>query len=64
MRNSSSAPAKPLAAATEETTPRFRELLEKARDNMVELGELSREEANKVSDYLISFPRSESLPFS
>ncbi|WP_295388004.1 zinc ribbon-containing protein [uncultured Thiodictyon sp.] len=41
-----------LATATEETTPRFRELLEKARDNMVELGELSREEANKVSDYL------------
>jgi polyhydroxyalkanoate synthesis regulator phasin len=35
-----------------ESVPRFRELLEKARDNMVELGELTREEAHKVADYL------------
>jgi polyhydroxyalkanoate synthesis regulator phasin len=35
-----------------ESAPRFREILEKARDNMVELGELSREEAEKVSDYI------------
>ncbi|MCG6896592.1 MAG: zinc ribbon-containing protein [Thiocapsa sp.] len=35
-----------------ETAPRFREILEKARDNMVELGELTREEAHKVSDYI------------
>lgn len=35
-----------------ESLPRFRELLEKARDNMVELGELTREEAHKVADYL------------
>ena len=41
-----------LEITTEGTVPRFRELLEKARDNMVELGELTREEANKVSDYL------------
>jgi polyhydroxyalkanoate synthesis regulator phasin/ribosomal protein L37E len=36
----------------EETVPKFREILEKARDNMVELGELTREEADKVSDYI------------
>jgi polyhydroxyalkanoate synthesis regulator phasin len=41
-----------LETTTHESQPRFRELLEKARDNMVELGELTREEANKVSDYL------------
>lgn len=41
-----------LAATQKESAPRFRELLEKARDNMVELGELTREEAHKVSDYL------------
>ena len=41
-----------LETTQKESVPRFRELLEKARDNMVELGELSREEAHKVSDYL------------
>jgi polyhydroxyalkanoate synthesis regulator phasin len=41
-----------LETAEQETVPRFRELLEKARDNMVELGELTREEAQKVSEYL------------
>ncbi len=35
-----------------ESTPKLREILEKARDNMVELGELTREEADKVSDYI------------
>jgi polyhydroxyalkanoate synthesis regulator phasin/ribosomal protein L37E len=38
--------------AREESAPKFREILEKARDNMVELGELTREEAEKVSDYV------------
>ncbi|NCA70885.1 MAG: hypothetical protein EOM91_12395 [Sphingobacteriia bacterium] len=32
--------------------PGVRELLEKARDQMVELGELTREEAHKVSEYI------------
>ncbi len=41
-----------LETAQQESVPRFRELLEKARDNLVELGELTREEANKVSGYL------------
>ena len=41
-----------LETAHRESAPRFRELLEKARDNMVELGELTREEAHKVADYL------------
>lgn len=36
----------------EETAPKLREILEKARDNMVELGELTREEAHKVSEYI------------
>ncbi|MFD2112176.1 zinc ribbon-containing protein [Thiorhodococcus fuscus] len=36
----------------EESAPKFREILEKTRDNMVELGELSREEAQKVSEYI------------
>jgi len=35
-----------------ETVPAFRELLAKARDNMVELGELTREEAAKVAEYV------------
>ena len=39
-------------STTDQSVPRFRELLDKARDNMVELGELTREEANRVSDYL------------
>ncbi len=38
--------------AEKETVPMFRELLYKTRDNMVELGELTREEANRVADYL------------
>jgi polyhydroxyalkanoate synthesis regulator phasin/predicted RNA-binding Zn-ribbon protein involved in translation (DUF1610 family) len=41
-----------LETAQEESVPRFRELLEKARDNLVEIGELTREEAQKVSEYL------------
>lgn len=41
-----------LETTQKESVPRFRELLEKARDNMVELGELTREEAHKVADYL------------
>ena len=38
--------------AEKESVPAFRELLHKARDNMVELGELTREEANKVAEYV------------
>lgn len=38
--------------AEKETVPMFRELLHKTRDGMVELGELTREEANKVADYV------------
>ena len=38
--------------AEKETVPAFREMLTKARDNMVELGELTREEAAKVADYV------------
>jgi polyhydroxyalkanoate synthesis regulator phasin len=38
--------------AQKEAVPRMRELVEKARDHMVELGELTREEATKVADYL------------
>lgn len=38
--------------AEKETVPALRELLEKTRDNMVELGELTREEAAKVADYV------------
>ncbi|MCB2263341.1 MAG: zinc ribbon-containing protein [Candidatus Thiosymbion ectosymbiont of Robbea hypermnestra] len=38
--------------AEQETIPAFRELLHKTRDNMVELGELTREEAHKVAEYL------------
>lgn len=38
--------------AQQESVPKFREILDKARDNMVELGELTREEAEKVSDYI------------
>lgn len=41
-----------LQEAEKETVPVVRELLEKARDNMVELGELTREEAAKVADYV------------
>jgi len=38
--------------AEKETVPAFREMLTKARDNMVELGELTREEAAKVAEYV------------
>jgi len=38
--------------AEKETVPAFRELLHKTRDGMVELGELTREEANKVAGYV------------
>lgn len=38
--------------AEKETVPAVREILQKARDNMVELGELTREEAAKVADYV------------
>ena len=38
--------------AQQKSVPKFREMLEKARDNMVELGELTREEAQKVSEYI------------
>ncbi len=41
-----------LARAEKETVPALRELLDKARDHMVELGELTREEAAKVADYV------------
>lgn len=36
----------------EEVTPKLREMLDHARDTMVELGELSREEAHRISDYI------------
>jgi polyhydroxyalkanoate synthesis regulator phasin len=32
--------------------PKLRHMLEKARDNMVELGELTREEAQKIAEYV------------
>jgi len=38
--------------AEKETVPAFRELLHKTRDSMVELGELTREEAHKVAEYV------------
>lgn len=38
--------------AQSESVPKFREMLDKTRDHMVELGELSREEAQKVSDFI------------
>lgn len=41
-----------IETAQKESVPRFREMLEKARDNMVELGELTREEADKVSQFI------------
>lgn len=41
-----------IAKAQRESVPKFRELLDKARDNMVELGELTREEGEKVADYI------------
>ena len=41
-----------LAKAGQETVPALRDLLEKSRDHMVELGELTREEAAKVAGYV------------
>jgi hypothetical protein len=41
-----------LEHAEKETVPAFRAMLDKARDNMVELGELTREEAAKVAEYV------------
>ena len=41
-----------VAEAQKETVPRMREILEKARDQVVEFGELTREEGAKVADYL------------
>jgi len=38
--------------AHKESGPRFREMLGRVREHMVELGELTREEANKVSEYI------------
>ncbi len=35
-----------------ESAPKLRHMLEKARDSMVELGELTREEAHKIADYI------------
>jgi polyhydroxyalkanoate synthesis regulator phasin len=36
----------------QEAAPKLRELLDKARDNMVALGELTREEAHRISEYV------------
>jgi polyhydroxyalkanoate synthesis regulator phasin len=36
----------------QESAPKLRDWLEKARDHMVELGELTREEANRIADYI------------
>jgi polyhydroxyalkanoate synthesis regulator phasin len=36
----------------EDAAPKLRDWLAKARDHMVELGELTREEANKISEYI------------
>ena len=41
-----------IETAQKESVPKFREMLDKARDNMVTLGELTREEAEKVSDFI------------
>jgi polyhydroxyalkanoate synthesis regulator phasin len=35
-----------------ESAPKLRHMLETVRDNMVELGELTREEAHKIADYI------------
>lgn len=43
---------KTIEQAEKEALPAFRELLHKTRDRMVELGELTREEADKVADYI------------
>ncbi|MGQ9659496.1 MAG: zinc ribbon-containing protein [Thermochromatium sp.] len=36
----------------QESVPLFREILAKVRERMIELGELTREEAERVSDYI------------
>lgn len=36
----------------EDATPGLRDWIEKARDHMVELGELTREEANRIAEYI------------
>lgn len=36
----------------QESVPKLRQLLETVRDNMVELGELTREEAQKIAEYV------------
>lgn len=41
-----------LEEAEEATLPRLREIIEEARDKAVELGELSRDEAEKIAWYL------------
>jgi hypothetical protein len=38
--------------SAEEATPKLRAMLDRARDHMVELGELSREEAHKIAGYI------------
>jgi len=38
--------------AQKETVPVLRELLDRVKENMVELGELTREEATKVAEYV------------
>lgn len=38
--------------AAEDSAPKLRDWLEKTRDHMVELGELTREEANRIADYI------------
>jgi polyhydroxyalkanoate synthesis regulator phasin len=35
-----------------ESGPKLRQMLDKVRDNMVELGELTREEAQKIAEYV------------
>jgi polyhydroxyalkanoate synthesis regulator phasin/ribosomal protein L37E len=39
-------------AETQESMPKLRHMLESVRDNMVELGELTREEAHKIAEYV------------
>ncbi|QIK37551.1 zinc ribbon-containing protein [Caldichromatium japonicum] len=38
--------------AQQESAPRLREALDHAREQMIELGELTREEAQRISDYI------------
>jgi len=39
-------------AQTQESAPKLRHMLESVRDSMVELGELTREEAQKITEYV------------